>query len=331
MHVTRLQVGEGLVGTVALTAAPLNLPDAQSHPDFSYRPETGEEAFSSLLGVPVIRGGRVRGVLVIQHRDQRTYSEDEAEALEIIATVIAELIVSGEMVQGDDRYLPGDGHAYRSGRMAGLSVNEGFAMGEAVLHAPNISIQQIFADDIDAEHERLRHAMSTMHTALDELLATSSLREAGEHRDVLDTYRRFAEDRGWLRRIREGVDSGLTADAAVQQVREDTVARMRSASDPYIRERLSDLEDIATRLMLHLGGGSAAQDLPDDIILVARNPGPAELLDYDTSRLRGLVMEEGTATSHVLDRRARTRHSGGRQGRRPDAQRRSRRPGHRGR
>ena len=299
VHVTRLQVGEGLVGTVALTAAPLNLPDAQQHPDFSYRPETGEEAFSSLLGVPIVRGGRVRGVLVIQHRDKRTYSEEEAEALEIIATVIAELIVSGDMIDEDDRYLPGDGHAYRSGRMAGLCVNEGFAMGEAVLHAPNISIRQIFADDIDAEHERLRDAMSAMHTALDELLSASDLREAGEHRDVLDTYRRFAEDRGWLRRIREGIDSGLTADAAVQQVREDTVARMRSVGDPYIRERLSDLEDIATRLMLHLGGGSATQDLPEDIILVARNPGPAELLDYDTSRLRGLVTEEGTATSHV--------------------------------
>ena len=119
VHVTRLQVGEGLVGTIALTAEPLNLPDAQQHPDFSYRPETGEEAFSSLLGVPVIRGGRVRGVLVIQHRDQRTYSDEEAEALEIIATVIAELIASGDLVKEDDRYLAGDGLSFRSGRMAG--------------------------------------------------------------------------------------------------------------------------------------------------------------------------------------------------------------------
>ena len=299
VHVTRLQVGEGLVGTIALTAEPLNLPDAQQHPDFSYRPETGEEAFSSLLGVPVVRGGRVRGVLVIQHRDQRTYSDEEAEALEIIATVIAELIASGDLVKEDDRYLAGDGLAFRSGRMAGVSVNEGFAVGEAVLHAPNISIRQIFADDIDAEHERLRDAMTAMHTALDELLSSSSLHGAGEHQDVLDTYRRFAQDRGWLRRIREGIDSGLTADTAVQQVREDTVARMRRVSDPYIRERLTDLEDIATRLMLHLGGEVLNRDLPDDIVLVARNPGPAELLDYDSSRLRGLVTEDGTATSHV--------------------------------
>ena len=299
VHVTRLQLGEGLVGTIALTAEPLILPDAQAHPNYSYRPETGEEVFSSLLGVPVIRGGRVRGVLVIQNRDKRTYSEEEAEALEIIAVVIAELIASGDLINPEERLELGGGRSFRSSRLAGLAINDGLAVGQAVLHTPNVTIRQMFADDAGVEHDRLRDAMTAMHAAIDELLSSSRLRAAGEHREVLDSYRRFAEDRGWLRRIREGIDSGLTADAAVQQVREDTVARMRNVSDPYLRERLSDLEDIAIRLMLHLGGGVGAQDLPDDIILIARNPGPAELLDYDTSRVRALVTEEGTATSHV--------------------------------
>lgn len=299
VHVTRLQLGEGLVGTVALTAEPLNLHDAQAHPNFSYRPETGEEVFASLLGVPVIRGGRVRGVLVIQNSDQRTYSDDEEEALQIIAVVIAEIIASGNLANANAGARLGGGRSFRSSRHAGLAINSGLAVGEAVLHTPNVSIRQMFADDAAEEHERLRVSMTAMHAALDELLASSHLRAAGEHHDVLDSYRRFAEDRGWLRRIREGIDSGLTADAAVQQVREDTVARMRSVSDPYLRERLSDLEDIAIRLMQHLGGGVGHQDLPDDIILVARNLGPAELLDYDTSRVRGLVTEEGGATSHV--------------------------------
>lgn len=299
VHVTRLQIGEGLVGTIALTAEPLNLPDAQGHPKFSYRPETGEEVFASLLGVPVIRGGRVRGVLVIQNRKKRTYSDEEAEALEIIAVVIAELIASGDLVNPDEKLPLGGGRTFRSSRLAGLKINDGLAVGKAVLHTPNVTIRQMFADDAQFEHDRLRDAMTAMHAAIDVLLSSSRLRAAGEHREVLDSYRRFAEDRGWLRRIREGIDSGLTADAAVQQVREDTVARMRSVSDPYLRERLSDLEDIAIRLMLHLGGGVRTDDLPDDIILIARNPGPAELLDYDTSRVRALVTEEGTATSHV--------------------------------
>lgn len=299
VHVTRLQLGEGLVGTVALTAEPLNLPDAQAHPDFSYRPETGEEVFASLLGVPVIRGGRVRGVLVIQNSDKRTYTDDEEEALQIIAVVIAEIIASGNLANADASMRLGGGRSFRSSRHAGLAINQGLAVGEAVLHTPNVSIRQMFADDAGHEHERLREAMTAMHAALDELLASSRLRAAGEHHEVLDSYRRFAEDRGWLRRIREGIDSGLTADAAVQQVREDTVARMRSVSDPYLRERLNDLEDVAIRLMQHLGGGVGHQDLPDDIVLVARNLGPAELLDYDTSRVRALVTEEGGATSHV--------------------------------
>ena len=299
VHVTRLQLGEGLVGTVALTAEPLNLPDAQAHPNFSYRPETGEEVFASLLGVPVIRGGRVRGVLVIQNGDKRTYAEEEEEALQIIAVVIAEIIVSGNLVTADEKAQLGGGRSFLSSRHAGLAINSGLAVGQAVLHTPNVSIRQMFADDTEAEHERLRESMATMHAAIDELLASSRLRADGEHRDVLDSYRRFAEDRGWLRRIREGIDSGLTADAAVQQVREDTVARMRSVSDPYLRERLSDLEDMAIRLMQHLGGGVEQHDLPDDIVLVARNLGPAELLDYDTTRVRALVTEEGGATSHV--------------------------------
>lgn len=299
VHLTRLQLGEGLVGTVALTAEPLNLPDAQAHPNFSYRPETGEEVFASLLGVPVIRGGRIRGVLVIQNSDQRTYSDEEEEALQIIAVVIAEIIASGNLANADASARLGGGRSFRSSRHVGMAINSGLAVGEAVLHTPNVSIRQMFADDSAREHERLREAITAMHAALDELLASSRLRAAGEHREVLDSYRRFARDRGWLRRIREGIDSGLTADAAAQQVREDTVARMRSVSDPYLRERLSDLEDVAIRLMQHLGGGVGHQDLPDDIVLVARNLGPAELLDYDTSRIRALLTEEGGATSHV--------------------------------
>lgn len=302
VHVTRLRLGEGLVGTVAATADPLNLPDAQSHPKFSYRPETGEEIYSSLLGVPVIRGGRVRGVLVIQNRAKRIYTEEEEEALELISVVIAELIASGDLIDPGERRHQVAGRSFRPMRLSGQSINEGLAIGEAVLHQPNISIQRMFTDDPEAEHTRLRDAMQSMHTALEVMLSSTRLRAAGEHREVLDTYRQFAEDRGWLRRIREGIDGGLTADAAVQKVREDTIARMQAITDPYLRERLSDLEDIANRLMQHLSGGAdkpSVGRLPDAMILIARNLGPAELLDYDTAKIRALVTEQGAATSHV--------------------------------
>lgn len=301
VHNTRLRVGEGLVGTVAAYAQPLNLPDAQSHPRFSYRPETGEEIYSSLLGVPILRGGRVRGVLVIQNRAAREYSDEEIETLEVISVIIAELIAAGDLISPIER-APQLGNAILPFRLEGVRINGGLAMGEAVLHQPRISVPRMLAEDTDAEHSRLAEALVSMHSALDDLMSNSRLNARGEHRDVLDTYRKFAEDRGWLRRIREAIDTGLTAEAAVQKVQDDTRVRMNQITDPYIRDRLSDLEDLANRLMQHLSGDarpSAEAGLPDDVILIARSMGPAELLDYDPARLRGLVLEEGAPTSHV--------------------------------
>ncbi len=301
VHRTRLRVGEGLVGVIGATARPLALADAQSHPDFAYRPETGEEVYHSLMGVPILRGGRVLGVLVVQNRTLRNYTEDEVEALQTIAMVLAELAASGELVEPGE-LAPGDGIALLPVRLEGTRLNAGLALGAAVLHEPRIVIRQIVAEDPEAELERLGRAVGEMQSAIDALLAASDVADGGEHRDILETYRMFAADRGWLARIREAVRSGLTAEAAVQKVQDDNRARMNQVSDPYLRERLADLEDLANRLQQHLAGGTptvATADLPDEFILIARSMGPAELLDYDRRRLKGLVLEEGSPTAHV--------------------------------
>ena len=96
VHLTTMRPGEGLVGLIAATAEPLALSDAQAHPAFSYKPETGEEIYQSFLGVPVLRGGSTLGVLVVQNRARRTYSEEEIEALQTTAMLLAEMIASGE-------------------------------------------------------------------------------------------------------------------------------------------------------------------------------------------------------------------------------------------
>ncbi len=301
VHRTRLRVGEGLVGVIGATARPLALADAQSHPDFAYRPETGEEVYHSLMGVPILRGGRVLGVLVVQNRTLRNYTEDEVEALQTIAMVLAELAASGELVEPGE-LAPGDGIALLPVRLEGTRLNAGLALGAAVLPEPRIVIRQIVAEDPEAELERLGRAVGEMQSAIDALLAASDVADGGEHRDILETYRMFAADRGWLARIREAVRSGLTAEAAVQKVQDDNRVRMNQVSDPYLRERLADLEDLANRLQQHLAGGTptvATADLPDEFILIARSMGPAELLDYDRRRLKGLVLEEGSPTAHV--------------------------------
>ncbi|HUZ72480.1 MAG TPA: phosphoenolpyruvate--protein phosphotransferase [Stellaceae bacterium] len=301
VHRTRLRVGEGLVGVIAATARPLALADAQSHPDFAYRPETGEEIFHSLLGVPILRGGHVVGVLVVQNRTLRHYTEDEVEALQTIAMIVAEMVASGELVNPLE-LQPANAVGAQPLRLEGVRINGGLAQGAAVLHEPRVVIRQVVAENPQQELERLRGAVASMQSAIDDLLAASDVADHGEPRDVLESYRMFAADRGWVQRMTEAVRSGLTAEAAVQKVQEDTRVRLSQASDPYLRERLVDLDDLATRLQRHLSGRhltAAAAELPDEFILIARAMGPAELLDYDRRRLRGLVLEEGSPTAHV--------------------------------
>jgi phosphotransferase system enzyme I (PtsP) len=301
VHRTRLRVGEGLVGVIAATARPLALADAQSHPDFAYRPETGEEIYHSLMGVPILRSGRVLGVVVVQNRTQRHYTEDEIEALQTIAMVLAELAASGELIEPGE-LSPGDGIAILPVRLDGIRLNPGLAIGAAVLHETRIIVHQVVAEDPEAELERLRKAVAEMQSAIDDLLAASDVAAGGEHRDVLETYRMFAADRGWLSRMREAVRGGLTAEAAVQRVQDENRARMNQVTDPYLRERLLDLEDLANRLLQHIIGKSAtaaAVAHPDEFILIARSMGPAELLDYDRRGLKVLVLEEGSPTAHV--------------------------------
>ena len=301
VHKTRLRVGEGIVGEIAAHARAMALEDVPAHPSFAYRPETGEDPFQSLAGVPILRGGKVRGVLVLQHKERRHYAEEIVETLQTIAMVVAELVAAGELVSPQEISTQGD-PALLPSRLSGVALNPGLAMGVAVVHRPQVTIRQMIAEDEGCEQERLTEALTAMHSAIDDLLAAAALAGLGEPRDILETYRMFAEDRGWLSRIREAIRMGLTAEAAVQQVQNDTRARMSHLTDPYIRERLLDLDDLTNRLLLHLAGKKSEADgatLPDDLVLVARSLGPAELLDYDQRRLRGVIVEEGSPSSHV--------------------------------
>jgi phosphotransferase system, enzyme I, PtsP len=301
VHRTRLRVGEGLVGDIAAHARPLSLDDAQSHPQYAYRPETGEEIYHSFMGVPIVQAGRVVGVLTVQNKTRRAYTEDEVEALQIIAMVLAELASSGELVTREER-LPAEGIALLPTRLEGVRFAGGVGMGQAVLHQPSIVIRQVVAEDPESELRRLEVAVATMQGTLEALLDGAALGQKGEHQDVLEAYRMIAMDSGWIERIRDAVRTGLTAEAAVQQVRENTRARMNQVADHYLRERLGDLEELAVRLLQHLTGQGATVahgPLPDNVVLVARTMGPAELLEYDAKKVRALVLEEGSPTAHV--------------------------------
>ena len=300
VHKTRLRLGEGLVGDIAAHSRPLALSEARDHPNFAYRPETGEEIFHSMMGVPVMRAGSVVGVLAVQNKTRRHYTEEELETLETVAMVLAELVATGELVPANELHAV-DGIAVLPMRLEGTVLNTGIGLGTAVLHRAEIVVHDMVAEDPIAERGRLDRAVQEMHGALDKLLK-SPLISDDEQREILETYRMIAEDAGWLTRISEAIKSGLKAEAAVQKIQTETRVKMSQITDPYLRERVQDFDDLANRLLQHLTGenpGAANENLPEHVILVAKSMGPAELMDYDTTRIRGLVLEEGSATSHV--------------------------------
>ena len=299
VHVTRLRRGEGLVGEIIRVGAPLNLSDAPSHPAFAYRPETGEDPFHAFLGVPLLRGGRAIGVLVVQNRTERVYSEEETEDLQIIAMVLSELVGAGGLL-GQDELKDVEISPNRPERVKGAKFSDGLAYGVAVLHEQPVAPEEMFSEDALAEDARLKTAIAALQNQIDTML-DGDRGLVGQSYEVLDTYRLFAHDRGWNRSLEEAVRSGLTAEAAVERVRSEHRARLGQARDPYLRERLHDLEDLNDRLLRHLGGsGSVARsDLPENAILIARNLGPADLLEYDRTRLKGILLEEGSNASHA--------------------------------
>jgi phosphotransferase system enzyme I (PtsP) len=294
---TRLRVGEGIVGLVAATAHPMNLPDAQNHPDFAYRPETGEEPYASLLAVPVRRAGRTLGVLVVQNRAPRRYETDEVEALETVAMLLVEPLAAAGASEGAEEELG----ATLSRRFTGTVLVAGLTIGPAVLaaaHAP----RRLLADDPAAELARLAHAVETMRRGLDELI-TDRLPDDGnaspEAREVLEAYRLIATDPGWLRRVSEAIHGGLSAEAAVHRVAGELRDHMRRIVDPYLRERLADLEDMAGRLLVALDGGGEPDPVPEGAILLARRLGPAELLHWHGRGIAGVVVEEASPAGHA--------------------------------
>jgi len=300
VHLTRLNVGQGLVGEIAATAEPLNLANAESHPKFVYRPETGEEIYSSFVGAPILQGGKVIGVLVVQGKAAKEYSSDQLEVLQTVAMVLSELAVSGQLLDVQEIAIAKEG--LQSQQLAGIRLSPGIAKAKAVLHQPQMVITQYVASDIEQEKKRFSKALASLQESFDHYIQTSGLSEEDEKFQIIETYMLFTQDRGWLARIDEAISSGLTAEAAVRRVEEELQVKMSQLASPYIKERIADLENLSDRLLQVLLGKQVMmkpEELPEAFILVARTIGPAELLDYDHTRLKGLVLEEGSATSHT--------------------------------
>lgn len=298
---TRLMPDEGLVGLVASRAQPVNLQDAPHHPRFSYRPETGEDPYTSFLGVPILRFGRVIGVLAVQNVVGRLYDDEDVETLQTIAMVMAE-VVTTESQSGSGELADVAVRPNRPLELMGRSLSDGLAIGPVHLHDPVVAPAQFFAADVAKEEERLRTSLERLRTSIDAMLMHQVAPLGGESRDILETYRMLAHDPSWASRLFDAVSSGLSAEAAVDRARREHRARLQNAKDSYLRDRLHDLEDLDNRLLRLLSGhaNTTTSTLLDGAILVARRLGPADLLEYRNAGLKALVLEDDSTQSHAV-------------------------------
>lgn len=296
VHITRMRIGEGLVGRVAKFARAINTGNAPAEKGFRYMPETGEEIYSSFLGVPIQRLGERMGVLVVQSKEARQFSDDELYALEVVAMVLAEMTELGAFV-GEESGL--SALHQRPELFRGTSGQEGVAAGHVWLHEPRVVVTNPVADDPAAEKTRLQEAVDQLRVSVDEMLSIASTSDT-EQLQVLEAYRMFANSRGWMRRMEEDIDRGLSAEAAVEKEQSVARSRLQTVPDAYLRERLQDLDDLSNRLLRILTGqgNETGAEMPEDPILIARNIGPGELLSYGR-KLAGIVLEEGSVGSHA--------------------------------
>lgn len=299
LHKVSFRFGEGLTGEVAQNNRTLNVADAWAHPKFAHKPDLGEDDYKSFIGVPLIRWSRSIGVLSLQNKEMREYSTLDVEILETVAMVLSEIVSSEEMNEFKKNFYKSATLNDRE-KLKGLSLSKGYGLGVAVVHRRRLAVTKIFAEDKEKELHRLELAHGQMNADLDKKLASTKL-GIGEHVDILDAYRMFARDKGWYKKISDNIQSGLTAEAAVERAYEDMWNRLSGTTDSYLKERLHDLRDVSDRLQSYLSGdfGSIKGVDSNDIIVVAQTMGPADLMDYDYSKIRGLIIEDGTPTMHV--------------------------------
>jgi len=296
VHQTRMRLGEGLVGSVARRKRIINTANAPAAKGFRYMPETGEERFSSFCGVPIQRLGDVLGVLVVQSKAAREFTPDEVYALEVVAMVLAEMTELGAFV-GEGAAL--SARHQQAVMFRGTVGQEGAAEGRVYLHEPRVVVTNPISDDPESEAKRLTEAVETLRVSVDDMLADATGGNS-EQTQILEAYRMFANSKGWMKRMLEDVENGLSAEAAVEKEQSLARTRMSQATDSYLRDRLHDLDDLSNRLLRILTGqgSDTGAEMPDNPVLIARNIGPGELLDYG-KKLRGIVLEEGSVGSHA--------------------------------
>lgn len=300
-HVS-LQMGEGLVGLVASNAEPVNLEDAPSHPNYHYLLETGEEAFSSFLGVPIIHHRKVLGVLVVQHREKRCFDEGEEAFLITLSAQLSGVIASAEATGAIQGVSP-SGQRKLDSSFSGVSGATGVCIGHAVVVFPPADLDLIperKISDIPKEIAFFNAALESVRLDMLALSGQLETRLRPEERELFGVYLRMLDDAALGREVIDRIEQGNWAQGALADVTKDHVQAFEMMKDPYLRERAADVKDLCSRVLFYLQNKDVVKtEYPMDTILVSEELTAAMLAEVPKEKLMGLVSVKGSSNSHV--------------------------------
>ncbi len=295
-----LPLGEGLVGLVAKRREPLNLEDAQAHPRFRYFESTGEERYSSFLGIPIIYQRRMLGVLVVQQAENRRYT-DEDEAF--LVTMAAQLsgVLAHALATGDLTRPAPDG---RQMTFKGVPASPGIAMGEAVVITPPAdlnSVPDLIPRDEAFEVARLKEAIDKTREEIGAAGRRLAKRISAQELALFDVYQQMLGESALSREVEKRIREGQWAPGALADVVRRHVQYLERVDDDYLRERAADVRDLGRRVLAHLQRDASAtpDSYPDNTVLVGDEISVALLGEVPRSKLKGLVSVRGSSTSHV--------------------------------
>ena len=299
----RMAMREGLVGLVAAKEEPLNLQDADQHPNFAYFEETGEAPFHSFLGVPIIHHRKVLGVLVLQQETRRRFaSEEEA----FVVTVCAQLsgAIAHAEATGALRQLASAGRGKsKEAVFPGIPSSSGVGIGRVVLVTSSSDLKMVperLTDNPGAEVKLFREALKATKRDMRNLGNGLSGKLSAEEFALFEVYIRLLDDRVLINEVISAIKLGQAAPSAWSTVILKHVRTFQKMDDPYLRERAADVNDLGVRVLGYLQAKDKDRaPMPRRIVLVGEDLSATALADIPVHRLVGIISLKGSSNSHM--------------------------------
>lgn len=297
---TRMAPGQGLVGTIAQRQHPLNLDNAEHHPRFRYFEQTGEENFQGFLGVPIIHLGQTLGVLVVQVKETRRFTEEEEAFLITMAAHMAGSLAGN--LKKATRPIVTDDHMPVI-RFQGIKGAPGIQIATAWLVKDDVRLDDIPERDgtsIEFERSRIAEAMADTRDELDTGLDQLGSNTNDTLNSLLDVYKLLLQSPELKQAIAAEIQLGVSASTALKRAMLKQIAVFEAMDDPYLKARSEDLRVLGVRVYRHLHEELNERMQPEHpVILVGREINISHFTRIDHDKLAGIVSLEGSALSHT--------------------------------